>query len=74
MNLFKTVILNDKTSDDDEVVVPPATTFIITSENKIIHTNNYFSHMVNRDIEQIIGTSYTNYIPDAYRDAHTTWI
>lgn len=73
MDLFRTLILNEKVSEEDEVALPEAVTYIITSGPRIISANNNFALLVNRNLEHIRDTPFQNYIPEVYREPHRLW-
>lgn len=47
--------------------------FIITNGSTILNANNPFLALVSQTRENLLGSLYTYFIPEVYRDIHRTW-
>jgi PAS domain-containing protein len=53
--------------------VPDPCAFLITNGSTILNANNAFLALTAQTRENLLGSLYTYFIPEVYRDIHRTW-
>lgn len=47
--------------------------FLVTHGATIANANNHFAGLVGVGMGELLGKSYYQFVPEAYRDLHRSW-